>query len=90
MKKDCELFSQIISVTDDDIEQGQVSRKELYYKLARMFNTLQLWVEEPLLHDGSLYLPSLPPQYQADRLLEIFNNQTVWQTFYCHNFSISL
>ncbi|XP_053378040.1 ectopic P granules protein 5 homolog isoform X2 [Mercenaria mercenaria] len=67
---------------NEDEEDGQTSRKELYYKLARLYNTLQLWVEEPLLHDGTLYLPSLPPQYQADRLLAIFQNQTTpWTEF---------
>ena len=46
-------------------------------KLARLFRTFQLWLEEPLLHDASLYLPSLPQQYQSDRLLMVFQNQTV-------------
>lgn len=43
----------------------------------RMYQTLQLWVQEPMLHDSKLYLPALPQQYQADRLLQLFQNQKV-------------
>lgn len=30
-----------------------------------------------MLHDSKLYLPALPQQYQADRLLQLFQNQKV-------------
>jgi len=30
-----------------------------------------------MLHDASLYLPSLPPQYQPDRLTLVFQGDTV-------------
>ncbi|KAL4226903.1 Ectopic P granules protein 5 [Mactra antiquata] len=61
----------------DNVEDSSAdgSKKSLYYKLARLYQTLQLWVEEPLLHDATLYLPSLPPQYQSDRLLNVFYNR---------------
>ena len=42
-----------------------------------MYQTMQLWVQEPMLHDAKLYLPALPQQYQAERLLQLFQNQKV-------------
>lgn len=64
--------------TVDGGDDEEVSaKKEHYYKLARLYQTYQLWVEEPLLHDSCLYLPSLPQQYQSDKLLTVFQQQTV-------------
>lgn len=33
-----------------------------------LFRAYVLWLEEPLLQEASLYLPSLPPQYEPERL----------------------
>ena len=49
----------------------------MYNTLARMYQTFELWIQEPLLHDTSLYLPSLPPQYMTDRLLVVFQKNMV-------------
>ena len=43
----------------------------------RLYQTYLLWLEEPLLHDPSLYLPSLPEQYDAESLSKIFNGDQV-------------
>lgn len=48
-----------------------------YLCAPRFYQTLLFWVDEPRLHDPSLYLPALPPQYEAERLLTLFNNQQV-------------
>ncbi|KAJ8314280.1 hypothetical protein KUTeg_008841 [Tegillarca granosa] len=60
-----------------------VPKKEFHLELSRLFQTMQLWIEEPTLHDAKLYLPALPPQYQSDKLLQLFQNQTMtseWTT----------
>ena len=48
-----------------------------------MVQTFQYWVQEPMLHDAKLYLPALPQQYQSDRLLQVFQNQTVSISSWC-------
>ncbi|CAL1544233.1 unnamed protein product, partial [Lymnaea stagnalis] len=48
------------------------SSKEFHQMLARLYQTYKLWLEEPRLHDGNLYLPALPPQYEASRLNQVF------------------
>ncbi|KAJ8302196.1 hypothetical protein KUTeg_021183 [Tegillarca granosa] len=59
-----------------------VPKKEFHLELSRLFQTMQLWIEEPTLHDAKLYLPALPPQYQSDKLLQLFQNQTApWLEF---------
>ncbi|EDV29695.1 uncharacterized protein TRIADDRAFT_52361 [Trichoplax adhaerens] len=37
------------------------------------YQTLALWLEEPRLHDTSLYLPSLPIQYNPELLGRLYN-----------------
>ncbi|XP_055999889.1 ectopic P granules protein 5 homolog isoform X2 [Ostrea edulis] len=59
-----------------------VPDKEFHLTLSRMYQTFQLWVQEPMLHDSKLYLPALPQQYQADRLLQLFQNQQETWTEY--------
>ncbi|XP_052280497.1 ectopic P granules protein 5 homolog [Dreissena polymorpha] len=69
-------YVKLSSETVDEDDEDAVSRKELHYRLSRLFQTFQLWVEEPLLHDATLYLPSLPIQYLAEKLLVVFQNHT--------------
>ena len=48
------------------------------FKLSsRLYQTLSFWLDEPRLHDASLYIPLLPPQYQPQLLASIFQNQIV-------------
>ncbi|XP_071496292.1 ectopic P granules protein 5 homolog [Diadema antillarum] len=47
--------------------------REFQTKLLKLYQTYGLWLEEPLLHDASLYLPSLPEQYDGEKLARIFN-----------------
>lgn len=41
-------------------------------KSLSFYQTLRLWLEEPRLHDASLYLPGLPQQYDPNRLAAVF------------------
>lgn len=43
----------------------------------RYYQTLRLWLEEPRLHDGSLYLPGLPIQYDVRKLEAMFQARKV-------------
>ncbi|CAI8058343.1 WSC domain-containing protein 1 [Geodia barretti] len=42
-------------------------------EFVNFFQTLNLWLEEPRLHDASLYLPGLPQQYNSQHLAAIFS-----------------
>ncbi|XP_063408193.1 ectopic P granules protein 5 homolog isoform X1 [Mytilus trossulus] len=53
-----------------------VPKKEFHLNLARLYQTYQLWVDEPFLHDAKLYIPALPVQYDTGKLLQMFQNQT--------------
>ena len=53
-----------------------------------LYQTFRLWVEEPRLHTAELYLPGLPPQYDANRLTAVFKAEQVgggfpWGFPYC-------
>ena len=37
----------------------------------RLFQTLALWLDEPRLHNPTLFLQGLPPAYDADRLTKV-------------------
>ena len=43
----------------------------------RFYQTLVLWLDEPRLHDPSLFLPSLPPPYDPARLETLLKPQLV-------------
>lgn len=43
----------------------------------RFYQTLVLWLDEPRLHDPSLYLPSLPPPYDPTRLETLLKPELV-------------
>ncbi|BFZ08146.1 hypothetical protein BsWGS_11185 [Bradybaena similaris] len=55
---------------DDNLEY--TSSREFHQMLAKLYQMYSLWLEEPRLHDGNLYLPALPPQYEAARLNQVF------------------
>ncbi|GFO21233.1 ectopic p granules protein 5 homolog [Plakobranchus ocellatus] len=55
---------------EDSLEY--TSSKEFHQMLAHLYQTYSLWLEEPRLHDANLYLPALPPQYEAVRLNQVF------------------
>lgn len=58
------------------------SSGEFHQQLARLYQTYSLWLEEPRLHGADLYLPALPPQYEAARLNHIFcAANTPWLEF---------
>jgi len=42
-----------------------------------LYRTLSYWLDEPRLHDSSLYVPALPAEYQAQLLVTVFQSQTV-------------
>ncbi|XP_071084165.1 ectopic P granules protein 5 homolog [Haliotis cracherodii] len=84
-KKDKGNNTEDTSGSDEETPQrqpGYSSSKEFHQKLARMYQTFALWLDEPRLHDANLYLPSLPAQYDSARLLQVFQNQMVpWLEF---------
>ena len=43
----------------------------------RFYQTLVLWLDEPRLHDPSLFLASLPPPYDAPRLETLLKAEMV-------------
>jgi hypothetical protein len=47
----------------------------------RFYQSLLFWLDEPRLHDANLYLPSLPSQYEPDRLLAVFQGEKVRDLF---------
>lgn len=49
----------------------------VFFPFGRFYQTLALWLEEPRLHDTSLYLPSLPMQYNPELLSRLYNNVEV-------------
>lgn len=66
-----------IEEQSDDIENFKyIPKKEFHLNLARLYQTYQLWVDEPFLHDAKLYIPALPVQYETGKLLQMFQNQT--------------
>ena len=50
----------------------------------RFFQMLNLWLEEPRLHDDALYLPGLPRQYGSQRLATIFSASDVISNTYLY------
>ena len=50
---------------------------ELYERLDRLYRTLSYWLDEPRLHDPSLYVPALPADYQPQLLVTVFQSQSV-------------
>ena len=67
-------FSAPPSLLEPDSQTGQ---QEFYQCLVSFYQTVGFWLDEPRLHDPALYLPALPPQYQPDRLLHLFQYRTV-------------
>ncbi|CAH1257809.1 EPG5 [Branchiostoma lanceolatum] len=54
----------------------------VHHNLSKLFHSFYLWIDEPRLHDPNLYLPALPQQYDAERLLSLFkNSQDTWLEF---------
>lgn len=57
----------------DNLKASKMTSKLIFYcSYLRLYQTYSLWLEEPRLHDGNLYLPALPPQYEAMRLNQVF------------------
>jgi len=43
----------------------------------RLYRTLSYWLDEPRLHDPSLYVLALPAEYQSQLLVTVFQFQSV-------------
>uniref|UniRef100_A0A2C9JD30 Ectopic P granules protein 5 homolog n=1 Tax=Biomphalaria glabrata TaxID=6526 RepID=A0A2C9JD30_BIOGL len=70
---DCDVFDgTAASAPSQDESFEYTSSKEFHVMLARLYQMYKLWLEEPRLHDGNLYLPALPPQYESARLNQVF------------------
>ena len=48
-----------------------------YIYVNRFYQTLKLWIQEPRLHEETLFLPGLPQQYDPDRLALVFLTKQV-------------
>ena len=48
-----------------------------------------LWLDEPRLHDPSLYLPSLPPPYDAARLETLLKPELVHRRLNFFRFGVN-
>ncbi|KAF0290861.1 Ectopic P granules protein 5 [Amphibalanus amphitrite] len=63
-------------VIDGEVEQLQ--------RLARLFGTFSLWLEEPRLHRPDVSLPDLPATYNPSKLIELLENAPlgeVWEEY---------
>ncbi|XP_055883015.1 ectopic P granules protein 5 homolog isoform X1 [Biomphalaria glabrata] len=80
---DCDVFDgTAASAPSQDESFEYTSSKEFHVMLARLYQMYKLWLEEPRLHDGNLYLPALPPQYESARLNQVFQGfMTPWLEF---------
>lgn len=52
----------------DDCKPEEPERKLWLENTSKMIWTLSVWLEEPRLHEANLYLPALPPLYNAEKL----------------------
>ncbi|GFR61879.1 ectopic P granules protein 5 homolog [Elysia marginata] len=60
------------AVGDQEDQLEYTSSRDFHLMLASLYQTFSLWLGEPRLHDANLYLPALPPQYEAMRLNQVF------------------
>lgn len=51
--------------------------RTFHESLVRLYQTMVCWLDEPRLHNPNLYLPALPTQYDAEKLLKLFNSDQV-------------
>ncbi|XP_048581759.1 ectopic P granules protein 5 homolog isoform X2 [Nematostella vectensis] len=57
-----------ISDGDSEVDKQFEETKFFHEKVSMFYQTLVLWLDEPRLHDPSLFLPTLPPPYDYQRL----------------------
>ncbi|KAI6645756.1 Ectopic P granules protein 5-like [Oopsacas minuta] len=75
----CHQHFKELSISQQTDTTCSVVEKDLTRTLKQMFLTLELWIEEPRIHEADLYLPALPPQYDTQRLSQLVSNQlTLW------------
>jgi len=65
------------ATTTTDTSAVSVEHCELHDRLDRLYRTLSYWLDEPRLHDPSLYVPALPAEYQPQLLVTVFQSQSV-------------
>ncbi|XP_031837862.1 ectopic P-granules autophagy protein 5 isoform X2 [Nomia melanderi] len=57
---------------EKDLEDGKPitdERRTFYFNAAKFYKTLSLWLEEPRIQEPGFYLSALPPQYMAQKLI---------------------
>ncbi|PNF33681.1 hypothetical protein B7P43_G12333, partial [Cryptotermes secundus] len=60
-------------------QEPSTEKKIWYTECSKLFRTFGLWLEEPRLHEPSLFLPALPPQYNSNKLAALLQgNVTPW------------
>jgi hypothetical protein len=69
-----------------DVLSGRLSHPSkadfILFLSFRLFQTLALWLDEPRLHDPSLFLQGLPPAYDAERLTKVLKRDEVLKTVF--------
>eukprot|EP00058_Branchiostoma_floridae_P024956 XP_002610446.1 hypothetical protein BRAFLDRAFT_124263 [Branchiostoma floridae] len=60
----------------------RIKEKNPWFQAPILQECIMTYPNEPRLHDPNLYLPALPQQYDAERLLSLFkNSQDTWLEF---------
>lgn len=59
-----------------DLHDADTDQRHLYSICAKILTSFNLWLDEPRLHEPSLHLLSLPPQYEPRLLSLIFTGST--------------
>lgn len=66
----------------DECKAEDAERHSWLESTSKMIWTLGVWLEEPRLHEATLYLPALPPLYNAEKLASILQgDKTLWLEF---------
>ncbi|KAM6931497.1 ectopic P granules protein 5 homolog [Xenentodon cancila] len=56
-------------------QQPYLTSPQLHTELVRLFGVFALWMDDESLQNQEVYLPSLPPEYEARRLAQVMQQQ---------------
>lgn len=65
-----------------NLQPAYLTSPKLHTELVRLFGVFALWLDDETLQKQEVYLPSLPPDYEAMRLAQVMQHQQVlWLEF---------
>lgn len=65
--------------TEAEEEDGEKDNPELCEKLARLYRSFYLWLDEAKILDSTLYIPALSPAHGPDKLLRLLGgDDALW------------